>query len=90
VPVGRTLTDADLVEVTLTLEVPPEEVVEGEGSRRRSRLLRLLGQAEEQGGLPTIDHLAAALSVSPATVKRDLQMLRAEGFPIRTRGSRTG
>ena len=69
----------------------PEDIAVADAvRRRRHRLLRLLREAEEQGGQPTVPHLAEAIGVSVATVKRDLQELRREGYEIRTRGTRTG
>ena len=39
---------------------------------RRSRLSRLLREAESQGASPTVAQLAEALGISPRTIQRDL------------------
>jgi DNA-binding SARP family transcriptional activator/Flp pilus assembly protein TadD len=55
---------------------------------RRARLRRLLTEAAVQGAAPTIEHLAQALNVSPATLNTDLAALRQEGWPVSTRGAK--
>lgn len=52
--------------------------------RRRERIVELLVQRGE-GALP-VEELASVLGVSPATVRRDLGQLRAEGRITRTYG----
>ncbi|GGI05961.1 BTAD domain-containing putative transcriptional regulator [Egicoccus halophilus] len=88
-PRGRPLRPAERleVEVSLTTDVPlPDDPVEA----RRARLALVVADIEDQGGAPTTLDLAALLGVSEATVRRDLQALRAAGRPLTTRGSRTG
>jgi tetratricopeptide (TPR) repeat protein len=87
-PTGRPLREDEWVEVHWTLHHPDDERFRRKAQRRRHRLLRLLQEARAQGAAPTIPDLARALQVSPATVKRDLAALRAEGASVSTRGSR--
>jgi DeoR/GlpR family transcriptional regulator of sugar metabolism len=46
----------------------------------------LLTEANKAGTVPSIDLLAGALEVSPATVRRDLEALRQQGQQFFTRG----
>ena len=87
-PTGRPLRDDEWVEVAWTVEAPEDEAIPRKTARRQHRLLRLLHEATEQGAAPTVDHLAEALGVSRATIKRDLAALRRAGHEVRTRGSR--
>ncbi len=88
VPTGRPLTLDDHVEVAWSVTHPDDFAFEHGPERRRRRLLRLVAEAREQGAVPTIDHLVDAVGASIATVRRDLQRLRATGHDVRTRGSR--
>jgi len=55
---------------------------------RRHRLARLSRQAYDQGALLSYEDLAMLLTTSPATVKRDVALLRQQGMFIMTRGTR--
>lgn len=88
VPTGRPLGDADLRRVVWTIEDPDDDRVESPVDRRRKRLLRLISEADDEGAVPSIDHLADALGVSGSTVRRDLAALRQTGHRVRTRGQR--
>jgi len=88
-PTGRPLRDDEYVEVTWTLTAPEDDEIATRPDRRRHRLLRLLRQATDQSAAPTVADLAAALDVSPRTIKRDLAALRAQGHEAHTRGTRT-
>lgn len=88
-PTGRPLRDDEWVQVTWTVEKPGDEKISNKREQRQSRLLRLLGEAESQGGAPNLDNLSNALKVSVPTIKRDLAALRKQGHPIQTRGSRS-
>ena len=46
---------------------------------RRQRILRLFGEAAQQGAAPTKDEIAAVLEVSVRTIRSDLQALQAMG-----------
>jgi tetratricopeptide (TPR) repeat protein len=87
-PTGRPLRDDEHVVVNWTVDAPEDEVVAGKAARRRHRLARLLQEAHDQGGAPTVEDLADALQVSQPTIKRDLSALRQAGYQVYTRGSR--
>jgi tetratricopeptide (TPR) repeat protein len=88
-PAGRPLKDADYVDVVWTI-VTPDDLGEPDKVRRRQQqLVRLSEEALAQGGAPTIEDLALAVSASPATVRRDVRALRTAGHTLTTRGSRT-
>ena len=89
-PFGPSLAEAEKVEVTLTVDAEAEDaaVKAGEGSEglRRGRVLRLVEEALEQGGVLSQEDLARALRVSARTVRRDVRALKAEGHWVPTRG----
>ena len=55
---------------------------------RRNRLARITRQAYDQGALLSYEDLAMLLTTSPATVKRDVALLRRQGLFIMTRGTK--
>lgn len=55
---------------------------------RRHRILRLTKEAYDQDALLTYEDLAVLLASSPATMKRDIQHLRREGYFVMTRGTK--
>jgi hypothetical protein len=55
---------------------------------RRHRLLRLTRQAYDQRALLSYEDLAIILTSSPATIKRDIALLRNEGKFVMTRGTK--
>jgi len=89
-PFGPSLAETDKVEVTLTVDGGAEdaEVKRQEGAEglRRGRILRLLAEALEQGGVLTQEDLARVLGVDARTIRRDMRLLKAEGHLIQTRG----
>lgn len=91
-PTGRPLHEAEQVSVVWTVDAGPGDAAlrrrEGKVALRRHRILRLLGQAYEQGGDPTEANLAAVLEVSERTIRSDIAALRQAGYPVRTRGTR--
>ncbi|MBN2547673.1 MAG: tetratricopeptide repeat protein [Anaerolineales bacterium] len=89
-PSGRPLRDDEWVQVTWTISHPGDQEWRDKVERRQKRLLRLLEEAQLQGAAPTVEHLAQALEVGPATVKRDLAALRQVGYAAQTRGGRSG
>jgi DNA-binding SARP family transcriptional activator/tetratricopeptide (TPR) repeat protein len=89
-PRGRPLTDADFVDVQWTVHHPADRNVKARLERRRTRLLRLLEEAGQQGAAPTVADLAQALDASPATIRRDMAHLRRHTPGLATRGSRPG
>jgi len=89
-PFGPPLVDSAKLEVTLTVDAGREDVTvatqEGREELRRGRILRVLAEAVEQGGVLTQEDLARVLSVDVRTIRRDIQQLKAEGHTIDTRG----
>jgi len=89
-PFGPPLAESAKVEVTLTVEAGLEDATvlatEGREGVRRGRILRLLAEAIEQGGVLTQEDLARVLQVTVRTIRRDIQALKAEGHTIDTRG----
>ncbi len=86
-PLRRALRDDEYVTVTWTVAAPEDADLSDKVARRQRRLLRLLAEAAAQQAAPTEVDLAAALEVSLATLKRDLETLRRTGTPVKTRGS---
>lgn len=93
-PFGPPLDETDLVEVTLTLDAGSEDVAvrtqEGLSGLRHGRILRMVDEALEQGGVLTHDDLAKVLSVDVRTIRRDVRTLKAEGHVLHTRGPLKG
>lgn len=89
-PFGPSLAETDKVEVTLTVDGGAEDAEakrqEGAEGLRRGRILRLLAEALEQGGVLTQEDLARVLGVDARTIRRDMRLLKAEGHLIQTRG----
>jgi len=88
-PTGRPLRSDEWVAVTWTVSHPADGKLTDPVDRRRRLLQRLMEEARNQGGAPTVDDLAAALHTSRTTVRRDLAHLRKQGQPVFTRGSRS-
>ncbi|MCL5998256.1 MAG: DUF1670 domain-containing protein [Chloroflexi bacterium] len=93
-PFGPPLDDTDLVEVTLTLDAGAEDVAvrerDGLAGLRRGRILRLVDEALEQGGVLTHEDLAKVLNVDTRTIRRDVRSLKAAGHLLHTRGPLKG
>jgi DNA-binding SARP family transcriptional activator/tetratricopeptide (TPR) repeat protein len=88
-PLGRALVAAEHVDVRVDRsrrDDDPDDPVDA----RRALLARVVRTIGEQGGAPTIGDLAQVLEVSPATIRRDLAVLRDAGVPVETRGHRSG
>lgn len=93
-PFGPPLVETDKVEVTLTVDAGAEDAVikdrEGSAGLRQGRILRLLEEALEQGGVLTQEDLARALNVDVRTIRRDVRVLREEGHLVHSRGQLKG
>lgn len=93
-PFGPPLAETDKVEVTLTVDRGGEDAEvkarEGLEGLRQGRLVRLVAEALEQGGVLTQEDLARVLQVDVRTIRRDIQRLKAEGHRIETRGQVKG
>ena len=86
-PTGRPLRADEFVSVAWSVETVLDTAVADKKQRRQQRLQRLLAEAAAQQAAPTIQDLAAALHVSPGTIKRDLAAMRQAGIVVNTRGS---
>ncbi len=86
-PLRRPLRADEYVNVAWTVAAPDDATLSDKVARRQRRLIRLLEEAAAQDAAPTEADLAAALEISLATLKRDLDALRRAGTPIKTRGS---
>lgn len=93
-PHGRPLRETEMVEITWTIDVGEDdlEVLKEHGpiDLRRVRILRLVDEALDQGGEPTQEDLAKALSVTARTVRSDITALEAKGYQVATRGKLRG
>jgi len=89
-PFGPPLTETARVEVTLTVDAGADDAEvqaqQGREGLRRGRIVRMLDEALEQGGVLTEEDLARVLHVTRRTIERDVRALRAEGHLIQTRG----
>jgi len=93
-PFGPPLRETAKVEVTLTIDSGAEdaEVAEEQGREalRRGRILRLIDDALEQGGVLTQEDLAQVLGVDVRTIRRDVRVLKSEEQLLHTRGQLKG
>jgi hypothetical protein len=93
-PFGPPLADTAKVEVTLTVDAGAEDAQvrrqEGPEGLRRGRILRLIEEALEQGGVLTQEDLGRVLGVNRRTIIRDVKALQAEGHLVHTRGQVKG
>ncbi|HDJ99909.1 MAG TPA: DUF1670 domain-containing protein [Firmicutes bacterium] len=93
-PPGKPLSELRKVEVTLTLDAGGEDLdvlsKYGRVALRRVRILRLVEEAVDQGGVLTQEDLAHILKASSRTIKRDIAHLRGEGYLVHTRGQVKG
>ncbi|MBV7332321.1 DUF1670 domain-containing protein [Chloroflexi bacterium TSY] len=85
---GRALRNNEKQTVTWTLHCPEDATIQGKRALRQHRLMRLVQEAQDQGAIPTVEQLAAALGVSDKTIQRDLRQLRQQDVYLSTRGSR--
>ena len=93
-PFGPPLSETVRVEVTLTVDAGADDLdvqaQQGREKLRQGRILRMLDEALEQGGVLTEEDLARVLHVTRRTIERDIQVLRADGHLIQTRGQIKG
>ncbi len=93
-PFGPPLDETARVEVTLTVDAGTEDAAvlseQGRLGLRQGRILRLVEEALEQGGVLTEEDLARALQVTRRTIERDVQTLRLAGHLVQTRGQVKG
>jgi len=93
-PSGKPLNQLKKVEITLTLDAGEEDLdvlsKYGRTYLREVRILRLVEEARDQGGILTQEDLSCILKVDVRTVKRDVAYLRREGYLVHTRGQIKG
>jgi DNA-binding CsgD family transcriptional regulator len=93
-PHGKPLCQTDMVDVVWTLDAGEEDLQVlkkyGRVALRQARLLRLIDEALEQGGVPTQEDLARVLGVSVRTIRSDIAALKKQGYHIVTRGQLQG
>jgi len=93
-PFGPPLSETERVEITLTVDAGAEDMEvqkrEGRVGLRQGRILRLMSEAVEQGGVLTQEDLAKGLQVTRRTIERDISKLKAGGHLIQTRGQIKG
>jgi hypothetical protein len=53
---------------------------------RQRRIVRIVEEAREQGGLLTQEDMSEILTCDPRTIRRDVKALKARGFVLPTRG----
>lgn len=91
---GPPLAQTDMVTVTWTIDAGEEDLTvlreHDHVALRRVRILRLIEEALEQGGVPTQEDLARALQVSVRTIRADIAALKAAGYAVTTRGMLQG
>ena len=93
-PFGPLLEEIDKVEVTLTVDAGAEDEQvrqeQGLAAQRKGRIVRILDEALEQGGVLTQEDLGRALGVSSRTIRRDVKTLKDDGHLVHTRGQLKG
>lgn len=93
-PFGPPLAETAKLEITLTVDAGPEDAevaaAQGREALRRGRILRLIDEALEQGGVLTQEDLAVVLGVDVRTIRRDVRTLKNEGQLLHTRGQLKG
>jgi len=75
-----------LREVRLTVCDEADMALAGLAKKRRARIRRLLEEARSQGVRLTYTDLCMILLSSRATLKRDIRVLRSEGYNAPLRG----
>jgi len=91
---GKPLSQLKKVEITLTLDAGKEDLdvlsKYGRNHLREVRILRLVEEALDQGGILTQEDLSRILKVDVRTLKRDIAHLRKLGYLVHTRGQLKG
>lgn len=87
---GPPLAQTDMVTITWTIDAGEEDLAvlkeHGHVALRRVRILRLINEALEQGGVPTQEDLARVLHSGVRTIRADIAALKTEGYTVTTRG----
>lgn len=89
-PSGKPLSAMRKVAVVVTVDGGLGDLAvwrrHGAVALRRVRLLRITAEAVDQGGVLTQEDLARLLQTDVRTIRRDVALLRAEGYWVPTRG----
>jgi NADH:ubiquinone oxidoreductase subunit E len=89
-PPGKALNDCQMVPVILTVTNPEEDeevrVKYGQAQYRRTKILRMLEEACEQGAYLTQEDMAGIMNISIRTIKRDVSALRKDSYYVPLRG----
>jgi DNA-binding CsgD family transcriptional regulator len=91
---GKPLSECRKVSVTITLlHAEDKQGLTGFGDKggmsaevRQRRIVRIVEEAREQGGLLTQEDVSEILMCDPRTIRRDIKMLKERGFVLPTRG----
>jgi len=91
---GKPLSECRKVSVTLTLlHSEDKQGLRGFADKggmsaevRQRRIVRVVEEAREQGGLLTQEDLSEILTCDPRTIRRDIAYLKQRGFVLPTRG----
>jgi hypothetical protein len=93
-PFGPPLVETAKLEITLTVDSGVEDgnvaVEQGREALRQGRILRLIDEALDQGGVLTQEDLAQVLGVDVRTIRRDVHGLKQAGELLHTRGQLKG
>lgn len=93
-PFGPPLAETAKLEITLTVDSGAEDgdvaVEQGREALRQGRILRLIDEALDQGGVLTQEDLAQVLGVDVRTIRRDVRALKNAGQLLHTRGQLKG
>jgi biotin operon repressor len=86
-PPGRRVEECKRLSIRLTVDCSDDLMAfrRGVAALRQSKIQRLSEEAYEQDALLTHEDLARLLCCSPATIKRDVAVLRGKGLSIPTR-----
>jgi hypothetical protein len=91
---GKPLSELRKISVWVTLDGGKEDVEVhrkyGAIGLRRFRILRVTEEVVDQGGVSTQEDLARLFQASVRTIRRDIAVLRSQGYEVLTRGMYRG
>ena len=91
-PASKPIALAQKIPVRLTIHCPEEDIPvyrkSGLRALREHRIVRLLNEAIDQGGVLSYEDVAFLLTVSVVTIKRDANRMRKRGAILPSRGWR--
>jgi len=91
---GKPVSELRKILVGVTLDGGREDVEVqreyGAIGLRRFRILRVVEEIVDQGGVPTQEDLARLFQSSVRTIRRDVAVLRGQGYEVMTRGMYRG